>query len=126
MATGLITLTGNISGGPTGGETFGPLQILAATAVIQVSTLTLSANTNTAVTVPTGATAVIIVPPNASYPGGTAPNPAVSGTLTLKGVSGDTGVQINTTYPTELALASGVSSFYLNAASACTVIVWFM
>lgn len=87
-------------------------QFLAATNTLspgQVQIVDLSSGNNT-ITVPsagsTQATAVTIIPPSG--------NAVV---LTLKGVSGDTGIAIHKTDPTSLGLNS-VSTFVLNAASA--------
>jgi hypothetical protein len=64
----------------------------------------------TALTVPTGSVAALIIPPAANTNG-----------ITLKGVTGDTGIAISKTAPTCIALASG-ASFGLTIATAATVI----
>lgn len=72
-------------------------------------TLALGANT---ITVPTGgatAKAVTIVPPAAN---------AVQ--LTLKGVTGDTGILLHLTDPSSVALAPTQTTFVLNAGAICT------
>ena len=67
----------------------------------------LSSGANT-ITVPSNATAVTIIPPSANV-----------ATLTLKGVSGDTGVSLNLTDPTSIGL-NAVSTFVLTAGSSIT------
>ena len=52
-----------------------------------------SANTFAAVTVPTGSTGVLIMPPAAN-----------AGTITVKGITGDTGINLHKTNPTFLSL----------------------
>jgi hypothetical protein len=68
----------------------------------QTTDVDLSSGANT-ISVPTGTTLVIIVPPTTN-----------TQTLTLKGVTGDTGVQLKKTKPTILAWQTG-SSFVLTA-----------
>lgn len=73
--------------------------------------VTLASGANT-ITAPTGGSTVqgvTIIPP--------ADNTVV---LTLKGVSGDTGIPLHLTDPTSIALPSTVTTFVINAASACT------
>jgi hypothetical protein len=65
--------------------------------------LTTGANT---LTVPTGATYLVVVPPAAS-----------TVAKTLKGVSGDTGIALTPGAWCALPIASGVSSIVINAAS---------
>jgi hypothetical protein len=82
---------------------------------VDVVNLTTGANT---ITVPTGGTTVTactIIPPSAN-----------TIQMTLKGVTGDTGINLHLTDPTSLALAAGVVSFCLTAASGITGvrIVW--
>jgi hypothetical protein len=72
---------------------------------IQLVNLTTGANT---ITVPTNAVAVTIIPPALN---------AV--TITLKGVTGDTGIALNLTDPTSIGLSS-VSTFCLTAGNSIT------
>ena len=72
----------------------------------QVVALATGANT---ITVPTGAIAVTIL-----FPAGNTVQ------VTLKGVTGDTGVALNLTDPSSIGL-QGVTTFCLTAASAVTV-----
>ncbi|MCA1839688.1 MAG: hypothetical protein LC723_05070 [Actinobacteria bacterium] len=80
----------------------------ASPAAIQVQTLASGANT---ITVPSSTgitvTAVTIVPPVGNVIA-----------LTLKGVTGDTGIPLHLTDPSTVALASGSVNFVLTAASA--------
>lgn len=68
---------------------------------------------NNTITVPTAGstvpTAVTIIPPSAN-----------TVDIILKGVNGDTGIQIHDTDPFVLSLDSAVASFVLNAASGVT------
>ena len=125
MATGNVTIQGNQSGGPAGSLTFGPLTATTTAAVgsLQVVALTTGANT---ITIPSGTTTCIITPPNAVNP---TPNPTYGGTLTLKGVSGDTGIAIGNKYPQVLEWdATGgtpsPATIVINASTGCTVEVW--
>lgn len=65
----------------------------------------LSSGANT-ITVPTGATACTIIPPAGN-----------TTSITLKGVTGDTGFRLHNTDPTSLALYSTVTDFCLTAAA---------
>ena len=108
MATvGNITIAANISGGPEGTWTLTPpagvRAIPAAVYSEQIITLSIGANT---ITLPALASAAFIIPPNNAFP---QPNPAFSGTLTLKGVTGDTGVPISTSYVTVLEFDTATS-----------------
>lgn len=71
---------------------------------IAVTDLVSGANT---ITVPSDATAVTILPPAANTIG-----------VTLKGITGDTGIVLHLTDPSSLAIASSVTSFVLTAADA--------
>lgn len=76
-----------------------------------VDIITLSAGANT-ITVPTGGTTVVactIVPPTGN-----------TQSITLKGISGDTGIRIHDTDPTSLAIDSSVTSFILTAGAQVT------
>ena len=99
-ATGNVLLTANTTGGADGSWSLTPPagQRMVGTAVTAETIVTLSIGANT-ISVPTGATNAIIVPPNAAFP---QPNPSYSGTLTLKGVTGDTGVPISSYFITAL------------------------
>lgn len=67
-----------------------------------------------AITVPTGATAVLIIPPSGN-----------AQTITLKGVTGDTGVPLSKTMPSAIALGSSPSLGILTG-GAVTIELVFM
>lgn len=122
MSVGNVTVAGNVMGSPTGARSFGPLTITALSAVDQTSVLSLSSGNNT-VTVPSGATAAVIVGPNGTIP---TPNPLSSATLTVKGVGGDTGIVVSSKWPTLLTFDTTPATFVINASGSCTVEIWYM
>lgn len=75
-------------------------------AMVELKTLAIGANTITVPTAGTVPTAVTIVPPTDN-----------TTAVTLKGVTGDTGVRIHDTDPTTLALDDSVTTFCLTAAA---------
>ncbi len=106
-----ITFTGDV----TGTETSTAATNTASPGTIEIKTLSSGANT---ITVPTGGTtptAVTIVPPAGN-----------TVTLTIKGVTGDTGVALHLTDPTTIALASSVTTFCLTTSNTLTGIrfIW--
>ena len=122
MSVGNITVAGNVTGAPTGSRTFGPLTITANSAVDATQVLSLSSGANT-VTVPSGATACVILGPNATNP---QPNPRSGVVLTVKGVSGDTGIAVSNAYPTLLSWDSAPATFVINASTTATVEIFFI
>ena len=122
MATGSVVLSANVTGGADGSSSFSSSRPIPT--ALQAETIVTLSNGSATVTVPTGSTDCIIVPPNAAVP---TPNPAYSGTITLKGVSGDTGVPISTYYATRIPWDSTTvpSSFVLTATAAGTCQVKF-
>ena len=123
-ASGSMTLQANVTGGADGARAFGPLVTTTAAAVIQTTTVTLAAAANT-ITVPTGATAVVILPPNA--PSSTSVgSSSFTGTLTLKGITGDTGVAISAKWPTVLGFDTAPASFVITSSAIGTLVAWFM
>lgn len=66
-----------------------------------------------AFTVPSGAAAVLIIPDSAN-----------AQTLTLKGVTGDTGIALSKTQPTVVALGTSPSIGITTGGSATFTIVW--
>lgn len=96
-----ITFSGDVSGT----ETLSAATNAASPGSVTVQTLSSGVNT---ITVPatTGVTvtAVTIVPPTGN-----------STSITLKGVTGDTGVRIHNTDPTTIAIDSSVTTFCLTA-----------
>ena len=125
-ATGNVLLTANVTGGADGSWSLTPpagqRSVSAAVAAETIVALTAGSST---ISVPSGATNVIIVPPNAAFP---QPNPTYGGTLTLKGVVGDTGVPISNTFLTYLPwdLATAPSSFVITATAIGTLVVRFL
>jgi hypothetical protein len=95
-----IELTGDIEAA----EVYRAADNTDSPGAVEIKTLASGANT---ITVPSGGTTptgVTIIPPagNAS-------------SITLKGVSGDTGIRLHNTDPTSLGLHSSVASFVLTA-----------
>ena len=74
-------------------------------AVSAVEPYTFASAATWTISVPTGCTGVIIVPPTGNTVG-----------LNFKTVNGDTGTALNAAYPSEIALASSVTSIYLTSA----------
>lgn len=104
------TQTITFSGDVQGTESVSAASNAASPGSITIHTLALGANT---ITVPVGATCVAatIVPPSGNLQ-----------TLTLKGVTGDTGVALHLTDPTTIALASTVTTFCLTAGGVVTAL----
>jgi len=101
-ATRSVTIT--YSGDVIGTQIITAASNAASAGSVEIKTLASGANT---ITIPTGGTvptAVTIVPPTGN-----------TNSITLKGVSGDTGITIHLTDPTTIALASSVTSFVLTA-----------
>ena len=123
MATGNLNIAATIQGDAAGSWAFTSSYPVPTT--VQGETIVTLTNGSTTVTVPSAASVAVIVPPNSAYP---QPNPNWSGTLTLKGVSGDTGVPISTKYPTPISwdTATTPASFVLTATAAGTCYVRFM
>lgn len=100
-----IVFTGDV----TGTESINAASNAASQGGVQVITLSSGANT---ITIPLGGTvptAVTIVPPTGNQ-----------NSITLKGVTGDTGIALHLTDPTSLALASSVTTFVLTAGATIT------
>lgn len=123
-AAGNVTLNGNVTGGSDGARSFGPFTITTNAAVASVQTVSLAAAANT-ITLPTGCTAVVLLPPNAPSPGGTG-SAAFSGTLTLKGVTGDTGVAISNKWPTLLGFDTPPGTIVVTSTATGSLVVWAM
>lgn len=100
--TGTLYLTGTLAGEPEGSSTVS--LSWAITAGVSDALVGLSSGANT-ITIPTGTSLVAIIPPTDN-----------TATITIKGISGDTGYAISPTKPTVLA-ASG-SSLVLTASAA--------
>jgi hypothetical protein len=105
-----ITYTGDV----TGTETVSAATNAASPGSVELKTLTSGANT---ITVPTGGStpsAVTILPPTGN-----------TVTLTLKGITGDTGVALHLTDPTTIALATTVTTFVLTTSNTLTGIRFY-
>jgi hypothetical protein len=118
-ATGNITLASNVTGGVDGARSFGPITITANNAVTQTTTVTLAVGANT-ITVPSGATAAVLLPPN------TTTSSSFGGVLTVKGVSGDTGIAVSNKWPTLFGFDTAPSTFVVNSTAVGSLVVWFM
>ncbi len=97
MAAALTaTITATLTGTPTGTKTIS-IPVTVSTPVDASTVLNLSSGANT-ITPPVGATVAVIIPPAAN---------AV--TMTLKGITGDTGVPLSLTNPSLISLASAAA-----------------
>jgi hypothetical protein len=100
-----ITYTGSV----TGTETLAAADNAASPGQVEIRTLSSGANT---ITVPTGGATTVcctIVPPVGN-----------TTAITLKGVTGDTGIRIHNTDPTAVAIDSSVTTFILTAGGTIT------
>lgn len=121
MATvGSITVSGVVAGGPSGQRTFSSVIPITA-GVDQSSVVTLSSGANT-ITPPTGATIAVIFGANATNP---APNPLSTATLTLKGVTGDTGISLSAAYPTVVSFGTLPATFCITASAGTTCEIFY-
>lgn len=118
--TGSITISGVVSGGPSGQRTFSNV-IPITSGVDSSAVVTLSSGANT-ITPPTGATIAVIFGANATNP---QPNPLSTATLTLKGVTGDTGISISATYPTVLSFGTLPATFVITASGSTTCEIFY-
>ena len=106
-ATRMTTIV--YSGDAVGTETISAASNAASPGQIQLITLSSGFNT---ITLPTGGSTVVsctILPPVGN-----------TQTLTLKGVTGDTGVALHLTDPTTVAFASSVTTFGITAGGTVT------
>lgn len=94
-------------------EDSGLITATFTTGVRQQQTLSLTASTFVTVTVPSGASALLIA--------------ALTGTATLKGVTGDTGIKLSTSCPTLIPLGTSPSVGILDTSgSTQTVKVYWL
>lgn len=108
------TITLVYTGDVTGTETISAASNAASAGQIEIKTLSSGANT---ITVPTGGTTptcCIIVPPTGN-----------ATSITLKGISGDTGIRIHNTDPTSIAIDSSVTTFVLTTGAGITGVRFF-
>ena len=119
---GTFTQTGGDNGLPGGSRTFGPITIQGAVVIGEVLDLALGSGDNT-ITVPTGAVAVVIIPPTGN-------TTALKFRTSLN--SGDGGLPLNagqnTGYFTYQFPATAPTSIIINAGSAISAFteVWFI
>ena len=109
------TSTVNLSGDLVASLSFDATENQSSPGVSELKTLAPGANT---ISLPTGGSTVVsatIVPPTGN-----------TQTITLKGVTGDTGVALHKTDPTVIALDAGVTNFVLTAGGTITGlrIIW--
>lgn len=110
--TGTLTFSGQITGFPTGTTTFNSV-ISLTNAVDYVLTLQLTSGYNS-VTVPSGATGVVIQPPFGN-----------TVQLTLKGATGDTGIPMHKTNMHVQSLDSTATVVGITAATGTTGLTEF-
>lgn len=107
-----INITGTFSGSPVVPSI--SLASIQGTIVPYEQQIALANGANT-ITPPTGAIGFLYSPPSGN-----------GVQVTLKGVTGDTGLALNLTNPGVVGIGSGVASFVLTAASAVSfTLVWF-
>lgn len=107
--TSTRTTTVVFTGDVTGTETVSAASNAVSPGQLEIKTLASGANT---ITVPTGGstpTACTIIPPSGN-----------STSITFKGITGDTGVRLNNTDHTVIALDSSVTTFCLTAGASIT------
>lgn len=97
-----VTFTGDV----TGTQTHEAADSAASPGQIEVKTL---AAAFAAHAVPTGATALTLIPPAGN-----------ANTLTLKGVTGDTGIRLHNTDPSSIAIDPSVTTIGLTAGGIIT------
>ena len=106
-ATRMTTIV--YSGDVAGTETISAAPNAASPGSVEIKTLASGANT---ITLPTGGSTVVactIVPPVGN-----------TTSITLKGVSGDTGIRVHNTDPTTVSFDSSVTTFVLTTGAAIT------
>lgn len=104
---------GAVTGLPSGTRAV-DVSIAVGTGVDQTLTQSFAAATFAAITVPASSTAMLIIPPSTNV-----------GAITLKGVTGDTGVKLHQTKPTCIAL-DATPSVGLLCANLTVVTIIFM
>ena len=124
MAYATTSIIATTTGGSDGSWSLGPSgSTRNMTSAVSAETIvTLSVGSNT-ITVPTGATNAIIFPSSNTS---STTNTSYAGTLTLKGVAGDTGVAISSASPTLLPWDTAPSTFVLGASSTGTISIRFI
>jgi hypothetical protein len=103
---GTLTIGGTQTGAPEGNRTISTTLTMGVCGVMTEVTLASGANT---ITVPTNAAGCVIIPPSGN-----------TQTLTLKGVTGDTGIALSKTNPFMLAFDSTPPASFVITAGALT------
>ncbi len=106
---GQLTLSGNLTGVPLGNINVGPFSIVANGSNNLEALLQILASGANTITVPSWAVGCLIIP-----------NSGNATALTLKGVTGDTGVPLSETTPTLLNFTTPPASFVLTAGALFT------
>lgn len=122
MAVGQIQIQGLVQGSPAPQLVFPPYYIPSPTSTPQTQEVNLSigANTITPYAVTTNSS-VFIIPPNYAFPTALS---TFGGVLTLKGVTGDTGIIISNTWPTHFTFApTTATTFVINSTATGTLLV---
>jgi len=116
MSVANVSISGQVTGEPSGSKQIGPFTIVNATSGGAVTELTSISGNNT-ITVPGSQyVACVIAKPSTN-----------TASITLGGVAGDTGVSLHPTNPTVLDFPAGTSSFVLNVGSSGLAfeLTWF-
>lgn len=117
---GSLTITSNTISNSAGDSlVIGPVLISAASPVLQITALTFTSGTFITTSGPVGATVCMISPPSSNLI-----------QLTLKGVTGDTGIPISANQPTVIpffntAIANSVGLTSANAISGVVTLTFF-
>jgi len=116
MPAANVTISGQVTGLPTGSKQLGPFLLTNLSSGGAVTELTSLNGANT-ITVPGTAYIGCIIEPPAGN----------TGAITLKGVAGDTGFPLHLTQPSVLTFPAGTASFVLNIVGAGLAfeISWF-
>jgi hypothetical protein len=115
MSTAYVSISGTVTGAPSGSKALGPFLIINPASVDAITLLSTASGDNT-IAIPTGAVGCVIVPPTTN-----------TVALKLKNVGGDSGLPIHPSQPTLLSLPAASTSFVLNAAGSAIAIelTWF-
>jgi hypothetical protein len=104
---------GSISGLPQGTEALDVSIATVPTSVGGRTVVTVNGFSNLTALTPAAATAVCVIPPSAN-----------ANTITLKGVTGDTGIALSKTQPTVIALTAGATWGITTGASTVLTLVF--
>jgi len=112
-ASASVSITGSVAGGPSGTKTLATIVTSNPTSTDAVSVTSFSTGF-TSVTIPTNAIGVVIVPPAGN-----------AQTLTLKGITGDTGITIHPVNPTLVNFATGTTTFGITVGGTVVLELWY-